>query len=110
MIEIEGIDIVYKKLKAEKEKLIEKIEKKKAKLGKAKFILKGEKIHNKADIEEMFECDMISSKQREDALDKLERVQDGKEESKEKVALEWIDIFLEELKTEKEALGEENAE
>lgn len=109
MVELEGINIVYKKLEAEKNKLEEKIEKKKEKLGKAKFILKGEKIHNRHDIEEMFECDVINSKQREEALDKLERLESGNEKTKEDVALEWYMEFLKELRVEKEILLQEES-
>ena len=107
MIEVEAIDIICKKLETEKQKLEEKIKKKKEKLGKAKFILKGEKIHNKQDIEELFECDMINSKQRETALDKLERLENGNEKTKEEVVMEWYISILKELRTEKEILLEE---
>lgn len=70
--EIKALEQVIKELEKVRERFNKKAEKEKIKLSDVYVSVKGEKIHTEEELQEMYECDVITSKQYDNYRDKLE--------------------------------------
>lgn len=70
--DIKSLKQVIKELEKVRERLNKKAEKEKIKLTDVYVSVKGEKIHTEEELQELYECDVINSKQFDNYRDKLE--------------------------------------
>lgn len=84
--DIKSLKQVIKKLEKVRERLNKKAEKEKIKLTDVYVSVKGEKIHTEEELQELYECDVITSKQYDTYRDKLEvkRKRAGEDNNKTK--------------------------
>ena len=85
-VEIKALEQLLKEFQKIRERFIRKAEKERAKVNDVYVTVKGEKIHTNEELFELYECDVITSKQYDNYRDKLEtkRKRAGEENNKTK--------------------------
>lgn len=102
--DIKSLKQVIKELKKVRERLNKKAEKEKVKLADVYVSVKGEKIHTEEELQELYECDVINSKQFDNYRDKLDakREKAGNVENKtvSEVSSEIVSNYIKNLQYE----------
>ena len=102
--DIKSLKQVLKELEKVRERLNKKAEKEKIKLTDVYVSVKGEKIHTEEELQELYECDVINSKQFDNYRDKLDakREKAGNVENKtvSEVSVEIVSNYIKNLQYE----------